>query len=495
MSIIKTTNGAHQHDHTGNHALEFFSKVGSIMKDKLLNNNKDIIINLFKNVWYSGNHELAMKLLFWLRDIRKGAGNRSAFRECIKWLSENDSAWLKVNIFQIPEFGRWDDLRTLFNSSVQNEAVELWAEAIRENHVLAAKWADRKDKALLNYLRSETNIKNEADFRKMLANIRKNHIVEHLMCSKEWDKIDFEKIPSKAMSMYSKAFTKNAKNLFELYKSKLEKGEAKINAGTLFPHDCVKTLLNGDTAIANAQFDALPNFLEGKKGTNKIIVLVDTSYSMVTNLINDTTRSIYVSTALGLYCSDRLPKDSPFYRKFIQFESESILTDWKGLKFSEAFGIKENEKRNSFWNRNNPFGIFNAKCGSTNLGGAIDTLLNYAKKYNIPKEQMPDTLLIVSDMQFDQIVEIDKSKSFIESKNIDWEKAGYKQPKIVFWRVYSNGIDGSPGKTNEKDIGLISGFSPSILNSVFEADDFTPIGIMNKTLENYNIISPTNKNY
>ena len=96
--------------------------------------------------------EHSLKLLFWLRDCRGGAGNRSGFRECVTWLANHEPNWVSENIELIPEYGRWDDLRVLFGTSLENAVAHLWAEAIRNNNVLAAKWADRKDKPIKHML-------------------------------------------------------------------------------------------------------------------------------------------------------------------------------------------------------------------------------------------------------------------------------------------------------------------------------------------------------
>src|SRR5690606_35566879 len=158
MAKSRTHNGAVQYEHSLDHAVEFFSKAGSLMKSKKRkmyygNSNETTALELFKAVWYSGQKEIAMKLLYWLRDIRGGSGNRSGFRDCIKWLAETDPMWLSLNISLIPEHGRWDDLRVLFGTSLEADVVKLWGDAIIDRNVLAAKWADRSDKPLLRYLR------------------------------------------------------------------------------------------------------------------------------------------------------------------------------------------------------------------------------------------------------------------------------------------------------------------------------------------------------
>ena len=75
MAKIKTNECATQYDSSLDHAVEFFSKAGSLYSKnskgkKPFYNNETTALELFKAVWLSGNHEIAMKLLFWLRDCR-----------------------------------------------------------------------------------------------------------------------------------------------------------------------------------------------------------------------------------------------------------------------------------------------------------------------------------------------------------------------------------------------------------------------------------------
>ena len=116
--MISTNEGALAHEHSLDHHVEFFSKAGSLFvkgKNSKRNDfydNSESALSLFQKCWIV-EKEKAMKLLFWLRDPRGGAGNRSAFRECIKWLAESQSAWVSENIKMIVENGRWDDLKSL----------------------------------------------------------------------------------------------------------------------------------------------------------------------------------------------------------------------------------------------------------------------------------------------------------------------------------------------------------------------------------------------
>lgn len=476
--MFETNEGGNQYEHSLDHAVEFFSKAGSLFtKKQSFYENEESALSLFQKVWIV-DKETAFKLLLWLRDCRGGAGNRSAFRSIIYWLSDpkiDGGPWIAENIDWIPEVGRFDDFRTLFDTPLENLVSEYWAGEIRKNNVLAAKWANRKDKPLKHAL----GIKEEGKFRKLLAKIRKEHIVEHKMCNRRYSEIEYHTVPSVAMARYTKAFERNDPERFANYKEKLQSGETTVNASVLFPHDCVRTVRSGDRKIADSQFEALPNYLEDTD--ERMVVLSDTSGSMGTPVAGSI-QAVDVSQGLALYCSAKIPEENPFHKKFIGFCDEGRFKDWNGMSFSEAVSSRQ---------------VFDRAVGPTRIDAALDSILKTAKFFNLTNQQIPTTLLIVSDMQFHQGTGAgpfgrSKNRSMTEvNKALSrWEKAGYKKPKIVYWNVA--GYAGSPETVMSNNVALVSGFSPAILKAIFAGEDMTPIGIMKKALEKYEIRVPKN---
>lgn len=466
----KTKEGATAYEHSLNHALEFFSKAGSLYDTKTKKSyyeGEATALELFINSWIV-DKALSFALLLWLRDCRGGAGNRSGSRSIYKWLAENDPNWLKENLHQLPMVGRWDDLRSLFGTSLEVDAATFWANAIdtEPNNVLAAKWADRSDHPIRTAL---GNI-SVPEFRKLIATIRKSHIVEHKMCQKQWDSIKYETVPSMAMSRYMKAFYKNDKERFDSFKNQVKTGVKKVHASVLFPHDCIIACRNGNKEMAELQFEALPNYMEGKDADERIMVISDTSGSMGSTIGGNVT-AYDVSTGLALYCSSKMREDSPFYKRFIAFCSEGSFKDWRNMSFSEALN-----------NRN----IFNGAVGSTRIDKALNLILETAVRREISQDLMPTTLLIVSDMQFSSGSRTKDTE--VEACLKEWDAYGYDRPKVVYWNTC--GYSGQQATERMKNVGMISGFSPSILGSLLGGADFSPIGIMLKTLEKYEVILP-----
>lgn len=80
-------------------------------------------ILLFKNA-FEEDKNLAMKCLFYLRDIRGGQGERRFFRVCFKWLANNYPDIARKNLENIPKYGRYDDIYCLFGTPLEEDALK-----------------------------------------------------------------------------------------------------------------------------------------------------------------------------------------------------------------------------------------------------------------------------------------------------------------------------------------------------------------------------------
>ena len=198
------------------------------------------------------------------------------------------------------------------------------------------------------------------------------------------------------------------------------------------------------------------------------MTICDFSGSMEMANINKETTRLDVCRSLGMYCSDRLGKKNPFYRKFLEFSSDYQLVDWSGEKFAQAVNCGR------------------GNVASTNIEAALMGLLSTAKMFKATKSQMPNALLILSDMQFDQGTK-NTDKTVVSACMDEWKKEGYDAPKIIYWDLA--GYAGSPSKS-KCDVALVSGFSPSLLATVLGGEDFAPMAIMNRAIEKYKIAVP-----
>jgi len=336
----------------------------------------------------------------------------------------------------------------------------------------AAKWMPRKGKVaskLRNYLGFSPK-----QYRKTLVNL-----IETAMCSGNWDAIEYGKIPSVAASRYQKAFWKNDESRYSEYVESLKKGEAKINAGAVYPYDIIKGMKYGDVSVSTEQWKALPNYFEDADG-ELILPMVDTSGSMETPAGgNKTVTCMDVALSLGIYISER--NLGPFENAFLTFSGSPELQYLTGDLQSRLTQL-----RRAYWEMN------------TNLEAAFDLILQQGIKNNLKDSDMPTKILILSDMEFDSATGTGgwgnsnktpwnpSAHEMIEEK---FSKAGYNMPQIVFWNIQSrNG--GIPVSFDTKGTALVSGFSPSIMKSLLGGTIESPIQIMDKTIldERYEMI-------
>lgn len=295
-------------------------------------------------------------------------------------------------------------------------------------------------------------------YRKQVAELTK--VVEQNMCANTWDEINYSHVPSLAAARYQKAFKKHDPEGYEAYKAKLSSGEAKVNAAAVYPYDVIKShRFGGDSAVIQAQWDALPKYI----GDELVLPVCDVSGSM-SCLVggNKNLSCMDVCVSLGLYLADK--NEGPFKDMFLTFSEKSKLQILKGNLID-----KLNQLEHAEWGM------------STNLHSAFDAVLKYATEWKVPEKHMPKYLLIMSDMEFNACTRYDDSAmQMIERK---YAEAGYKVPNIVFWNL--NARSGNvPVKYDKKGVALVSGFSPAIMTSILSADDMSPVSVMMKTLNN-----------
>jgi len=457
----RTENGMVTNSTSLNNCVDLFFQIGAMRGQ-----DKARLINAFTKA-FAENPLNAMRLLFWARDVRGGAGERKIFRDIIEYLAANRTAILAKNLGLISEFGRWDDLLVLVGTPLESQALELIAKGLETKNQLCAKWmprpnvSNREKKRYANALRNHLGL-SPKEYRKLL--VENSNTVEQLMCAKEWNKIEYSKLPSKAMSDLMKAFSKNDLTRFQSYLTSLEKGETKINAGALYPYDVVKNVKHGNSRGADAQWLALPNFLEGS--TERFIPIVDTSGSMFweSSKISGDLYAGHVAQSLGLYIAER--NLGVFKDAFITFNTHPDLIVVAGSL----------TERLSQVNRL-PVG------GSTNLQAVYELVLKQAKAHNVPESEMPTMFIIFSDMEFNEGASGNRNNTAQEMVEKLYTEAGYKIPKVVYWNLASRNDKNKPVQFDKGNTALVSGFSPSILSNLLGGKDLSPMSMMLSVIE------------
>jgi hypothetical protein len=287
----------------------------------------------------------------------------------------------------------------------------------------------------------------EIEYRKRVREIRKKiKVVEEKMSSQKWSEIDYSRVPSQASRIYKNAFKKHDEDRYDKFIEKAEKGEVKINASTLYPYQIYKSAQDNYSRTLEALWNQLPDYTQGKNA----LVVADTSGSMSGDPMS-------VSVSLALYFAER--NKGQFKNYFISFSEQP--------KLHRIQGVNLLDKMNS---------IELGDVANTNLQAVFDLILNTALNNNTPKEEMPETIYIISDMEFDSAIDGETNFKVIESK---YEQSGYKRPNIVFWNVSASGKN-LPVQVGKGGVAMVSGLSPIIFKIAVE--NKTPEQIMLDTI-------------
>lgn len=460
-----TENGAVGYRTTGKKLLDLNFSVAS-----LRSTSEQEIINKFMDAYWE-KPELAMRWLFYCRDIRGGLGERRTFRVILKNLAQDKPEIVRSVIKFTAEYGRFDDLWCLLDTDLKNDVLAVVKEQfdvdrtnMRNNAPISllAKWLPSENASSAETKRYGTMIRewyglSHRDYRKMLSEMRKYiDVVERKMSAKQWGEINYESVPSRANLIYNKAFLRNDEERRREYLNALEKGEVKINAGTLFPHDIVHKYMNEnifgvdvlptDSALESL-WKALPNTVQGNDNT---IVVADGSGSMTCRIDpNSSVTALDVANALAIYFSER--SSGEFKNKYITFSKRPQLVD-----FSDAKTLRDKIQ----------IALRHSEVSDTNIEATFDLILRTAVNGNMSQEDMPRNILIISDMEFNAAVGFNKpDETLFATISKKYEKHGYKLPRLVFWNVNSR-TGTIPVKENELGVALVSGFSVNIVNMV-----------------------------
>ena len=480
-NLTYTENGAVAYKSTNNACLDAFGSLGAMR-----NSSEGEIINMFENA-FNENRELAMRMLFYFRDIRGGQGQRRVFRTILKWLGDNHTECVVNNLDNILFYGRGDDYLCLLNTSaaedvydylkmklsddclnmVQNKEVSLlakWLPSINASSKETRKYANM----LIRVWRWEPKL-----YRRTLSRLRKYiDVTEVKMSANKWDKINYETVPAKASITYNDAFYRHDEERYQTYLQNLYLGKAKVNAKSLFPVDIVhkiyaniyKTPSEKDRVLWDAMWKALPNYFEGRNETG--ICVCDTSGSMYG-------LPLEVALSLGMYCADKCK--GPFANKFITFSSNPKLVSFTGRDIYEKVrGVK-------------------SIIEDTNIEKVFQLILDTAVRNHCTQEEIPSKLYIISDMQFNQAQgwRYNSRAPFMQIMRDKFEHAGYKMPSLIYWNVRASRCGMFHETVGGEDCAMVSGYSPSLFKSILEGTTYEEVVDSNGNVRVKEKVDPT----
>ena len=462
-----TLNGAPALSSTLNALVDLFGVMGA-MRNR---SERDICEMVEKAV--REDPLLTLKMVFYARDVRGGLGERRFFRIAMYYLANSYPNYVKKNIHLFAEYGRYDDLYCLIGTLCEQE---MWAymkstfeadivnmKAGREVSLLA-KWIKTPDASSqktrqLGILTAQKLGYSVYEFKRLLRKLRKYiRIVEAQMSAQNWAEIDYKAVPARAAMIYRNAFNRHDEERYQQYLEDVAAGKSKINASTLYPYDIVEKILyqNEDSIVLQAQWDALPNYIEGE---NNFLVMADVSGSM-------SGRPMATSIGLALYFAER--NKGAYHNLFMTFSEAPQIVNVIGKTLADKV---RNAKREN-WGRN------------TDLNRAFERILHIAKENHVPQNELPKSLIIISDMEIDSALGWNfEWDTFYDRWERKFADAGYKIPNIVFWNV--NAMQNTfHADSTKRGVQLCSGQSASTFKTLLNSIDMTPVEYMLFVLSN-----------
>lgn len=457
----KTENGADAKNTTDSALLDMFATIGSMR-----NRSESEIIQKFE-LAFQEDPLGAMRCLFYARDIRgNGLGERRVFRVLLPYVAEKHEKELDKNLRLVAEFGRFDDFYSFVGTNLEDRMWEcvksqlsLDIIAMQENEPcsLLAKWLKKADASSPNtrklgiYTAKKLGM-SVYEYKRICNRLRKHiDIVEQRMSTRQWDTINYPAVPSRAMMNYRKAFARHDQERFAEYINKVSSGEQKINSSTLYPYDIVEKILyhHEDSKVLEAQWDNLPNYVDGDVNA---VVMADVSGSM-------DGRPLATSIGLAMYFAER--NKGAYHNLFMTFSGRPEFVEIKENTITQ----KINFISRANWNMD------------TDLEAALLKILDVAIENHCTQEEMPKSLIIISDMEINRCTEQEHGENFYDYVSRVYEEHGYKIPNVVFWNVNSRN-DVFLADKNRKGVQLVSGQSASTFKNLIGCVDKTPVEMM-----------------
>lgn len=481
--------------------------------------SNDRLRNYLRDSWVTDPLD-TLKMIFFIRDIRgNGKGEKKLFYQSVKWLMDCHPEAVRLNSKHIPFYGTYKDWLEIFlGTRYEKSMLKCFVRQLKKDWDLVKAVTDSDDKTkrkgFFSYIWGSSKSGSEStpetptetptlawkwtvtegshydkgkykgtvgkickllgiskkEYRKMATEMRAHlGVVEGLMCGKRWEEIDFSKVPSRAMHIYKKAYTKHQPERFGTFIEKVTAGEAKMNTGTLQPHEIVKgyfapgswqtTVKSSEDSIVEAQWQSYLEDLRKKDVSfDGCVAVVDTSGSMSDTTSGVTHRDIAYS--FGLLVSQLCT--GAFHDKWIEFSNQSKIHQFpKGSLHTKLRSIK-------------------SIVQSTNIQAVFDTILSTYSMFNVSVENQIKRIFIFTDGQFNSMTTNADLTNF-EAVDRKFQQAGYTRPDLIFWNVASRTVDyPCPGDT--PNTALVSGYSRDLLNLFLDNDKLSPISIVLKAV-------------
>ena len=466
-NIAITENGAVTYATTCSNSLDLFATIGALRRES----DGEITTRFLRA--FAEDPDLAMKILFFARDVRGGLGERRVFRVILRWLAAYRCDSVKRNIPFIAEYGRFDDLLTLLDTPCEKETLAYIKECFdadmkaleSDDEVsLLAKWLPSVNASSAETVKQAKRIArflgmSDAEYRKALSKLREHiRIIENNLRERDYS-FDYSKQPSRAMLKYRKAFLRNDGERYESFLAQVANGEQKLNTGALAPYEIIRPFFGNKVSESERRaIDVTWNAQEDFTNGENALVVIDGSGSMYGGA---EPVPAAVALSLGIYFAER--NNGAFKNHFITFSENPQLVEIKGHDILEKVIYCHNYN----------------EVANTNIQKVFELILNTAVKNKLPQSELPSTLYIISDMEFDWCTADARVTNFEYAKNL-FARNGYQLPRVVFWNVASRNRQ-QPVTKNEQGVALVSGCTPRIF-SMLQSGDLDPYSYMMEVL-------------
>ena len=464
-NYTRTENGALTHKSTMDGLMDLFA-MGAAYRSRT---DEDVML-LFKNA-FDENPVYALKCLFYIRDVRGGQGERRFFRVATKYLASYDTNAMRRNLQYVPEFGRWDDLFVFIGTPLENDALNIIKHQLAldvqcKTPSLLGKWMPSENTSSQKTRKTAAKVRKfigmtPKQYRKTLSVLRARiNVLERLMSEGRWDEIEFDKIPSKAGLKYKNAFARHDIERMKrnpevkTYEAFAKDTETKVNAKALYPYEVVAKALTAchrpmdhtDRLMVNKYWENLADYFQGK--TFNGLAVVDTSASMTWR--GGESCPLNVAISLGLYCAERA--NGPFANHYVSFSRTPRLIETNGVDFCDKV-----------------YRIYRTNlCENTNIEATFDMLLQTALNNGCGQDELPQNIIVISDMEFDQgtaYMNRNNAKTLMENIREKWARHGYRMPHLIYWNVDAR-QNNIPEDMGCGLISYVSGMSPSIFEQI-----------------------------
>ena len=474
-TLTTTENGAVTYSTSGSDCLDLFFRAGAFR----FSDDEEIhqaVIRAFYD-----DQETALKTVFYARDVRGGLGERRFFRVAMNCMADRFPRAVRRNMKLIPIFGRFDDLLCFMGTRCEEMAISLISEQLSdditamasgESVSLLGKWlpsvnaSSAETRKLARDLAGKLGM-TEKQYRKTLSALRKEiHIVENDLRSRDYS-FDYSKLPAGALFKYISAFYRNDGERYREFLDSVESGKADLSTTALYPYQIVRKCLGDLPENERRALDLTWKNLPALTGDNtRSLAVVDGSGSM--SFSSRTVAPIDAALSLGIYFAEQCK--GAFANHFITFSETPQLVEIKGddiyskVRYCESYN----------------------ECANTNLEAVFRLILDTAVRNNVPADEIPARLYVISDMEFDSCVCTDNEQfrpdmtTLYEQMKKLYARHGYELPQVIFWNVAARNAN-FPVREDQDGTALVSGFSPMLFDMMTDGE-LSPQILMDKIL-------------